>query len=164
MQYQSKNRLNICTRDTKPDILNAMETPKKQLKPLKKLIKKVASEPSNLSVITETEQRKPLPHAFKPGQSGNPNGRPPGKRGWAVQLRELLQKTVDPATGRDMEQQVLHSLMSMMQKGHVGVITLLWEHIDGKPNQPMDVRLSDDNLSPEERTALMDLLQRNLPK
>ena len=34
--------------------------------------------------------KKPLPHAFKPGQSGNPAGRPAGVKNYLTQLRELI--------------------------------------------------------------------------
>ena len=45
--------------------------------------------------ITQKEARKNvLPHCFKPGQSGNPNGRPAGSKNIKTLLKEAL-KLVD---------------------------------------------------------------------
>ena len=43
------------------------------------------SEKNVTSVSTAEKQRKPLAHAFKPGQSGNPAGRPKGSRNKVVE-------------------------------------------------------------------------------
>ena len=48
-------------------------------------------------------KRPPRAHQFRPGQSGNPNGRPKGARNFKSELREELSEFV---TIRDGEQEV----------------------------------------------------------
>jgi Family of unknown function (DUF5681) len=43
--------------------------------------------------------RPPLAHQFKPGQSGNPRGRPKGAKNEATILRELLDRKIDVREG-----------------------------------------------------------------
>jgi hypothetical protein len=58
-----------------------------------------------------TEKRNPPPHAWKPGQSGNPAGKPPGSRNKATQMvmalmegqaEEITQTIIDAAKRGDL--------------------------------------------------------------
>ena len=46
----------------------------------------------------------PAAHRFKPGQSGNPRGRPAGSPNLATSVREALNRTVTVRRGESIEQ------------------------------------------------------------
>jgi hypothetical protein len=65
---------------------------------------------------------------FKPGQSGNPGGRP--KNLVTNQLRELL--TEDKAQG------ILEKLIGMAQAGNLQAAQYIIDRLDGKPVQALE--------------------------
>jgi len=71
---------------------------------------------------------------FKPGQSGNPKGRPPNIRYLSEALRELL------ATGKVKDQAVIDALAANLVKRalrHSYDLSLLWDRAEGKVTQPI---------------------------
>jgi hypothetical protein len=50
---------------------------------------------------TATKQRRIIGRPFKPGQSGNPNGRPPSKAGRISAVMEGLRRRFDKATAEE---------------------------------------------------------------
>lgn len=64
---------------------------------------------------------------FKPGQSGNPAGRPAGS-GWVMKAREELQKAWDgvEAGGKDG---IRHQLIAKAREGDMGAIRLVAERV-----------------------------------
>lgn len=166
-----------------------MTTPKKKVTVKKKAVKKVVKKKSVVAelkkrvakkkVVTKTVpakdpertgekqvktddgQRKP--GTFPPGVSGNPNGRPKGRRSWAVMVREHMQKELVEFDGKEVtaEEMIIHNIMQMALKGSKGMIELIWAYIDGKPNQPMDLTHTFGELDPEEKAVLDNLLNKN---
>lgn len=71
---------------------------------------------------------------FKPGQSGNPNGRPKSKP-----FKAALQKALDAAgDDKDMLKLVADALVGKAMMGDVPAIKELADRLDGKVSQPID--------------------------
>lgn len=94
------------------------------------------------SANTEKKERKPLPHAFKPGVSGNPAGRPPGSKNLTTMVREALQKI---ASGEGMTAQTYYDLLvkrilkSAIEGGDSTMLRELWRQHDGAPAQKVEL-------------------------
>ena len=72
--------------------------------------------------------RPPVEHQFKPGQSGNPNGRPRGKSITAA-LRRLVQENPD---GQDLEKALSRVIVKKALEGDHKFVTTILERLDGK--------------------------------
>jgi len=102
---------------------------------------------------------------WKPGQSGNPNGRPP--RGETltdilrVKLREL---TVKGKNGKRIEakEAIMITLLNLAMSGDLRAIQYVMDRVDGKPVQPQEV--SGPEGGPVEieqvRNGLLELVSR----
>jgi hypothetical protein len=85
-------------------------------------------------------------HKFKPGESGNPNGRPKGARNRSTLVREWLevkQKEKNPLTGQveELEQQdlITLALIKKAKKGDVQAYKELMDSAHGKIEQKTDI-------------------------
>lgn len=114
---------------------------------------------------------------FKPGESGNPKGRPPKKR----TLTEILEKAGNGAKvygGGIAPKKLLAELLwqaaatgtvtfpdqtkavVLEPQDWIGVVKFLYQHIDGPPKQELDVTSNGDSLrftSEDAVTALKEL-------
>ena len=88
------------------------------------------------------------PFEFIKGQSGNPNGRPPGKSMTTI-LKDLLEKKMtlskDPFTGEDLKNEkfaireiLMMRLLAMGIKGDRYAIESILDRVEGKANQPVE--------------------------
>ena len=81
---------------------------------------------------------------WKPGESGNPKGRPKGVGADALlkQLTQEIKRTIDPITGkrRDMtiEEGIGWQLISKALRGDLRAIELYYERTQGKPLQKIE--------------------------
>jgi len=74
---------------------------------------------------------------FKPGVSGNPEGKKPGTRSFTTKVREALEKI---AEGRDYtyEQAFIKAILKKaIVDQDTGMMRTVWEQLDGKPLQRM---------------------------
>ena len=85
---------------------------------------------------------------FKPGQSGNPGGRP--RNLVTNQLRELLTE--------DKAQDILEKLIQMAQAGNLQAAQYIIDRLDGKPIQALEHSGPEGKpmLIQRERKALKD--------
>ena len=76
--------------------------------------------------------------AWKPGQSGNPNGRPP--RAWTMStlIEEALEE-VEAQSGKSFKSLVAKRLAHMAVGGDIQAIKEINDRIDGKPKQSIDI-------------------------
>ncbi len=87
--------------------------------------------PSNAGVETQ----------FKPGQSGNPNGRPRG----SLNLRTLIKKVLDDEITDDQGNKttrgllIVKAMVEKAEKGDVAAFKALAERMEGSPNQKIEV-------------------------
>lgn len=76
-------------------------------------------------------------HQFKPGQSGNPAGRPKGRSITAI-LRRMLDEA-DAATGRTMAEAIAEAIIVKAALGDAKLIREVLDRTEGKVTQPVDV-------------------------
>ena len=69
---------------------------------------------------------------FRPGQSGNPGGRPAGKTIGAV-LRDKLDEA--DADGHTPAERIANTLIGLAVGGDVRAIGLIYDRVEGKPRQ-----------------------------
>lgn len=73
----------------------------------------------------EKEKNNDRPWLFKPGQSGNPAGRPKGSKSLKTYVKEMLESMTD--------EEKMEFLRGIDKK-------TLWEMSEGKPKQDVDMR------------------------
>jgi hypothetical protein len=73
---------------------------------------------------------------FLPGVSGNPGGRPPGKTLGAL-LRAAL--GADDGAGRTRGERLAEVLVSLALDGDVRAIREVFDRVDGKPRQALEI-------------------------
>jgi len=73
---------------------------------------------------------------WKPGQSGNPDGRPPKKECLTSLLKEEIEKVNPEDTeGRTWKELLVLATMQWALKGNRGALKEVWERVDGKVQQ-----------------------------
>lgn len=88
-------------------------------------------------------QPPPAEHQFKPGQSGNPNGAPKGKRISTI-MKELLEKELegpDPSSGQyrkmTMAEIIALAMVKEASTGNVKAAKEVMDRTEGKVPQPL---------------------------
>lgn len=142
----------------------------------KKVVKKTAisdSYQAELTAQNEAKKREELAneiefkeekkgkHLFQPGQSGNPNGRTPGRVSLSTVVKNILIKEKDPATGIAKIYKLGDVIVDLALKGNPKMIELTWNYIDGKPNQPISTDPENAILPIEDQRRLLSLLEKN---
>ena len=87
--------------------------------------------------------KPPAQHRFKPGQSGNPNGRPRGARGVATLVNEALDETIQVSAGgrpREMKKReaLLAAMIAKAIKGDVRAASLVVKLMETHDPEPAD--------------------------
>lgn len=84
--------------------------------------------------------------SFKPGQSGNPNGRPPRDWSWKELLEQAAEEEIEmknklgAVTGKmKLKEVVTKKLWSMAAKGDIQAVKEIFDRMDGKPEQSVAV-------------------------
>lgn len=67
---------------------------------------------------------------WKPGQSGNPRGRPPKGQSIAEALRQALREK--DQTGRTNGERIAASLVRLADQGNLAAIAFIFERTEGK--------------------------------
>ena len=75
---------------------------------------------------------------WKPGISGNPNGRPPSEDSLNNLLREELEK-VDPDKKLSNKEIIAAALVRMAKEGNRQAIETIFNRLDGTPKQSLEV-------------------------
>jgi hypothetical protein len=95
--------------------------------------------------------RPPRAHQFKPGQSGNPKGRPKGKKNEAMMLDELLfQRIPVRQGGRDLRMTVIEAIFRRLAedslKGNIKAAGFLFNRLSAiSSDQPQQTELMEDD-------------------
>ena len=77
---------------------------------------------------------------WKPGQSGNPKGRPKKKYSLVSLLKEALEKLCPADKKKRTWAEVLtESLLVKAAKGDMTAQKIIWEYIEGKPKQEIEI-------------------------
>lgn len=80
---------------------------------------------------------------FKPGQSGNPKGRGL-KEKWATEAIRMALKEDDPVTGKKNLRAVAEKLVSEAKDGNVQAMKEIFDRLEGKPAQSMELSGNPD--------------------
>lgn len=82
---------------------------------------------------------KDSPTTWKPGQSGNPAGKPPGAKNFTTKVREALEKIADGEQDTTNEQLFIKAILekAIVQKDP-SIQRLMWNYLDGMPSQHID--------------------------
>ena len=77
---------------------------------------------------------------WKPGQSGNVNGRPPKHECFTSLLKEEINK-IDPKDkeGRTWMEVIVDATLRLAIKGNPTALKEVWQRVDGKPPQAVDL-------------------------
>jgi hypothetical protein len=77
---------------------------------------------------------------FKPGESGNPNGRPKGSISLVGILREKLAECPEGTDKKTYAQLLIQRALNIaLQGGDVSMIRDIFDRIDGKPTGSLDL-------------------------
>jgi hypothetical protein len=93
----------------------------------------------------------PRAHQFKPGQSGNPKGRPKGRKNEATMLDELLfQRIPVRQGGRDLRMTVVEAMFRRLAedalKGNIKAAGFLFNRLSAiSSDQPQQTELMEDD-------------------
>ena len=117
------------------------------------------------TVISETtgkkQNKKDLPQLFKPGQSGNPKGRPKGVKNFhtvfAIALQnvanELNKKSNSKLTGDQVYERIMESLVKQGINGNARHLELILAYVIGKPKHQEGDKLELDIVVVDEDEA-----------
>lgn len=72
------------------------------------------------------------PNQFKPGETGNPNGRP--KKGYSI--TEWFQEML--SSKPEVKDAIGKSIMKKALEGDAAAQRLVWQYMDGMPKQAID--------------------------
>ena len=87
---------------------------------------------------------KKLPRtAWKEGQSGNPNGRPP--KGYSI--TETIKAMMDEKP--EIKKALGNKILEMALKGDITAMKTLWQYMDGMPKQTTDITSGGEPLKIE---------------
>ena len=75
---------------------------------------------------------------WKPGISGNPNGRPPSGEAQSDLLRRESE-AIDDDTGLTNKEVIAKALVSLAKQGVPWAVKEWWDRTSGKPHQSMDI-------------------------
>lgn len=100
-----------------------------------------------------------------PGQSLNPAGKPAGTKHLSTKLWDALQKVALDEDGHPREDQKTYAdllvqrvMSDAIKKGNTQLIQLAWDRIDGKPEQGINMNVTDTR---EATTAdVMEIAQK----
>lgn len=106
------------------------------------------------------DKRKTMPHLFKPGQSGNPKGKPPGAVSITGEIKAKLlkiypEKQVIGADGKKIKklkktylQKIIEAIFenAVVQKD-TRTLNQIWAYIDGQPKATLDIGADKESLA-----------------
>ena len=100
---------------------------------------------------TDKKQKKNPEHWFKPGESGNPNGRPKGAVNFATKWRNAIDKLAKTKgmTGDELELEILQTGLLKAQEGDFSFYRDTFDRVYGKPQQSVDVTTNGESVKPE---------------
>jgi len=97
--------------------------------------------PENAGTIQEI--RNP-DGTFKPGVSGNPEGKKPGTKHFTTKVREALMELSE--TGKSEEREIVEAVIKKAKAGDTQMMKLMWNYLDGMPQQHVDHTSDGDKI------------------
>jgi len=90
----------------------------------------------------KTEEKQRLPQWFKPGQSGNIEGRPKGSLNMTTKVKKALESIYYNKNGKEVraDKALIEKILELAIKdGNEKMIKLIWNYLDGLPKQNIDL-------------------------
>lgn len=84
---------------------------------------------NNTEDITDDKQVVNRPGQFQPGQSGNPNGRPPKGYSITETIRDMM------AAKPEIKQALGTKIVGLALAGDINAMRMIWNYMDGMPIQ-----------------------------
>lgn len=112
-----------------------------------------------MSENTESKQRPD--HLWKPGQSGNPAGKPKGARHFSTLIKEAITKVAED-TGTSDDKEIVKALVMKAKQGDLKAVDMVLDRVDGKAEQTINLDADvtmNDGLTDEQKEALLNLLK-----
>ena len=85
-------------------------------------------------------QRGPTPASWKPGQSGNPNGRP--KKGYSISEAFKRMLEADP----EKKEAIVNKILLAALSGDMAAAKMIWQYMDGQPAQAIDLTSNGEQI------------------
>jgi len=92
--------------------------------------------------VNNTTQKQPggiTGKGFKPGQSGNPAGRPPGSVSITTEIKKKLDEVPEGQKKTYLELLINRILKQAVVDGDVQMAKTIWSYVDGMPKQSTDI-------------------------
>ncbi len=91
--------------------------------------------------MADLRPKEEKPWLFKPGQSGNPKGRPKGTTDFKTKFRKAIEALAEKneITGDELELQIIQKGIASARKGDYKFYKDLFDRVYGKPQQNVDV-------------------------
>lgn len=95
-----------------------------------------------------------LPQRFKPGQSGNPKGRP--SKGYSISdmMKEMI------GNNPEAKKKLGEVIMSKALEGDMVAIKTLWQYMDGMPKQTIDANIEQKEFNDEQVKRIAERITR----
>ena len=90
----------------------------------------------------------------------NREGRPVGAKGFTTKVREALMKIADGKDYTYEEALVKQVLKKAIVDGNTKMITLIWNYLEGKPSQSIDMTSLGKSINPYKELSDEELDQR----
>lgn len=82
---------------------------------------------------------------FPPGTSGNPAGKPKGRKHFATIFMEVLQQEVNLGGKKmTMSRAMTEAMVRKAIRGDVSAFNAVSDRVDGKPTQDMDIEVTEN--------------------
>lgn len=97
---------------------------------------------------------------FAPGVSGNPAGKPPGAKHLSTKLFEaLMKKHPNDPQGRTYAELLTERVLNdAISKGNTNMVNLIYDRVEGKPDQGIKLDVSNETNVSEEN--VMEIAKR----
>lgn len=108
-----------------------------------------------------TPKRKAPKTAFKPGQSGNPKGRPRKGMSFSDIIRELSDEVQD---GKTVREQIVAKTIEFAKKGVPWAVAWVVDRMEGRAKESVDMNIKDNplkHLSNEEIRGVIGFAKKN---
>lgn len=80
---------------------------------------------------------------FKPGQSGNPNGRPKGTKNLSTILKTILEEEIeDDGEKRTFQEAIIRKLLKKAKDGDIKAIMEIFDRVEGKAKQEVQADIT----------------------
>jgi hypothetical protein len=122
------------TKDSGKSVANTVKTQKEIQKDI--LISKIRDGKSKKSPDKQENNRKK--NAWKPGESGNPKGRPPLGQSLTDALRSVI--------GEDGKERIAKQLLDMAKDGYFPALKYIFDRVDGEPIKTIEAVVENKDI------------------